>query len=213
MLVFILFYTIVCLSNCQMNRNQWQPRPQPLSSARRGFTPPLLQRRLPNGAVVNALPTVRWNGPVQEVRPELIDAKASESAGFKNGASIFAGNMSREFLKEMSDYIYGLITGKLSTRAHRTRSRTLRRGRQSNEVLDYEDDVRARDAEERRMAQHRSLAVVQAPTRTAIPLRAPVRPWMGVSRRKPTATRVRSGGLSAPGRSIPKTRFSSGIAG
>ncbi|EYC12602.1 hypothetical protein Y032_0046g1319 [Ancylostoma ceylanicum] len=192
-----------------MSRNQWQPRPQPLTSARRGFNPPFPQRRLPNGAVANALPTVRWNGPVQEIHPELIDAKASESAGFKNGASIFAGNMSREFLKEMSDYIYGLITGKLSTRPHRTRSRALRRGGHSTEVLDYEDDVRARDAEERRLAQHRSLAVVQAPTRTAIPLRTRSRPWVGVSRRKPTSTRMSSGVSSGFG--VSRTRFRSGI--
>ncbi|KAK6753452.1 hypothetical protein RB195_012813 [Necator americanus] len=209
MFIFVFFYALISLTSSQSGQHHWQRRPQPLSSAHRGFSPPS-QRRLSTAAVVNALPTVRLNGHSQQLHPDLLDAKASENGGIKAGASIFAGNMSKEFLTDISDYIYGLMSGKPQTRLHRTRSRALHAARQSDEVLDYEDEAKARDAaEERVLASRRSMAVVQSRPRTAVPPPRPAslrRRPNGISRRRPANSHRTADSPSATARNRAGSR-------
>lgn len=87
-----------------------------------------------------------------------IDNKAMDDFGMKNGASILAGNMSMKFIKEISEFLYDLITDTSSSQHHksRTRSNSIR----SSEVMDYEDQTRLLEATNR--SRTRNMAVVQS---------------------------------------------------
>ncbi|CAJ0590479.1 unnamed protein product [Cylicocyclus nassatus] len=166
MQTLIIFCTTLYLSFCQSNRNQRQLLLQPLSATRRGFTPHISHLRLPKAIVLDALPMTGWNGRAQRTPAVLVDEKAADTSNLKNAESILAGNMSKAFLQELSDYLYGLMSGKRSGSTHRARHSAFRRGRHSNELLDYEDEARARDAEE--LTKRRSMPVMQTDPRSAI---------------------------------------------
>ncbi|VDM81993.1 unnamed protein product [Strongylus vulgaris] len=74
--------------------------------------------------------------------------------------------MTNEFLKDISDYLYGMLSGKQRATTHRTRHTAIRREGQSNEILDYEDEAKARDAEE--VKQHRNAPVVHTGLRNNV---------------------------------------------
>ncbi|PIO72919.1 hypothetical protein TELCIR_05129 [Teladorsagia circumcincta] len=82
-----------------------------------------------------------------------------------NEDSILAGSMSPQFLKELSDYLYGLITGKYQPRRQHSRQ-PAGGGLTSNEiVLDYEEETRALDARNRGL-DPMTASVLRSPARS-----------------------------------------------
>ncbi|KAJ1349273.1 hypothetical protein KIN20_004757 [Parelaphostrongylus tenuis] len=92
-------------------------------------------------AVLNHLPNIRRSRPKQSLQQRSnMDEKAGDGFGSKNDASIFAGNMSTSFIKEISDYLYDLLTDKTPSQRRKSlrRSNSPRRSNEENDNFEPE---------------------------------------------------------------------------
>ncbi|VDM52287.1 unnamed protein product [Angiostrongylus costaricensis] len=160
-MLILLIFSMITPATCQLN-SRLQPLPSGMLKSHvnsRTFRRPVGRVKAATFAVPNSFPNVRWNHPIQNLQQRsAIDKKAVDNFGMKNGASILAGNMSIEFIKEISEYLYDLITDTSSSQRHksRTRSNSIR----SSEVMDYEDQTRFLEAMNR--SRSLSMAVVHS---------------------------------------------------
>ncbi|XGW01146.1 hypothetical protein V3C99_013814 [Haemonchus contortus] len=136
--------------------NQQAQRPNAVRGHQRATANPMRSIRLvasmlpPEGlqqqhsASVPRTPSGRWNTGFQNGRrnrsPEGNDVMSNEG-------SILAGNMSPDFLKELSEYLYEIIIGKYEVRQQQHNQGKGASSPSNNEVvLDYEEETRAIDA-------------------------------------------------------------------